>query len=141
YAIGKGSLVKIHFTVSPEHTDKFKKEIEKILPEIENEYGVNFEISYSQQKKSTDTIAVNTDNSPFTEDDGSILFRPAGHGALLENLNEVSADLIFIKNVDNVVPDRLKEETKNYKMAIGGLLLEVQEKVFRALEGLERLDD
>lgn len=141
YAIGKGSLVKIHFTVSPEHTDKFKKEIEKILPEIEKEYGVNFEISYSQQKKSTDTIAVNTDNSPFTEDDGSILFRPAGHGALLENLNEVSADLIFIKNVDNVVPDRLKEETKNYKMAIGGLLLEVQEKVFRALEGLERLDD
>ncbi|REG92827.1 DUF4301 family protein [Algoriphagus antarcticus] len=138
YAIGTGSLVKIHFTVSPEHTDKFKKEIEKILPEIEKEFEVTFDISYSQQKISTDTIAVNTDNTPFTEEDGSILFRPAGHGALLENLNEVSADLIFIKNVDNVVPDRLKEETKNYKMAIGGLLLEIQEKVFHALRNLEK---
>ena len=141
YAIGTGSLVKIHFTVSPEHTAKFKAEIEKILPEIEKEFGVNFEISYSQQKKSTDTIAVNTDNTPFTDDDGSILFRPAGHGALLENLNDVSADLIFIKNVDNVVPDRLKEDTKNYKMAIGGLLLELQEKVFAALSGLDKLVD
>jgi len=138
YAIGTGSLVKIHFTVSPEHTAKFKKEIEKILPGIEKEFGVNFDISYSQQKKSTDTIAVNTDNTPFIEEDGSILFRPAGHGALLENLNEVSADLIFIKNVDNVVPDRLKEETKNYKMAIGGLLLEVQEKVFEATRDLDK---
>jgi len=141
YAIGKGSMVKIHFTVSPEHTAKFKKEIEKILPLIEKEFGINFEISYSQQKKSTDTIAVNTDNTPFTEEDGSILFRPAGHGALLENLNDVSADLIFIKNVDNVVPDRLKEDTKNYKMAIGGLLLEVQEKVFGAINCLDKLTD
>ena len=88
YAIGTGSLVKIHFTVSPEHTEKFEKEIGTILPGIEKEFGINFEISYSQQKKSTDTIAVNTDNTPFTEEDGSILFRPAGHGALLENLNE-----------------------------------------------------
>ncbi|WPR76629.1 DUF4301 family protein [Algoriphagus sp. NG3] len=141
YAVGKGSLVKIHFTVSPEHTEKFKQEIEQILPEIEQEHGVNFDISYSQQKKSTDTIAVNIDNTPFTEDDGNILFRPAGHGALLENLNDVSADLIFIKNVDNVVPDRLKEETKNYKMAIGGLLLEVQEKVFEALNKLDNHPD
>ncbi|MEB2774107.1 DUF4301 family protein [Algoriphagus sp. D3-2-R+10] len=138
YAIGTGSLVKIHFTVSPEHTAKFQKEIEKILPGIEKEFGVNFEISYSQQKKSTDTIAVNTDNTPFTEEDGSILFRPAGHGALLENLNDVSAELIFIKNIDNVVPDRLKPDTTNYKMAIGGLLLEIQQKVFEALRGLEK---
>ncbi|PZX54173.1 DUF4301 family protein [Algoriphagus chordae] len=141
YAIGKGSIVKIHFTVSPEHSDKFKEEIEKILPGIEKQFGVNFDISYSQQKKSTDTIAVNTNNTPFTEEDGSILFRPAGHGALLENLNDVSADLIFIKNVDNVVPDRLKEETKKYKMAIGGLLLEAQEKVFAALKGLDKSID
>lgn len=138
YAVGKGSIVKIHFTVSPEHAPKFKAEIEKILPEIEKEFGVNFEISYSQQKKSTDTIAVNTDNTPFMEDDGTILFRPAGHGALLENLNDVSADLIFIKNVDNVVPDRLKSDTKTYKMAIGGMLLEAQEKVFEALSGLDK---
>lgn len=133
YAKGTGNTVKIHFTVSPEHESKFKTEVGTILPKLEKEYGINFDISYSQQKKSTDTIAVNMDNTPFLEDDGSILFRPAGHGALLENLNDISADLIFIKNIDNVVPDRLKGETKDYKMAIGGLLLEIQERVFEAL--------
>lgn len=137
YAVGKGNIVKIHFTVSPEHESKFKTEIASIVPKLEKEYEVKFDISYSQQKKATDTIAVNMDNSPFLEDDDSILFRPAGHGALLENLNDISADLIFIKNIDNVVPDRLKEETKNYKMAIGGLLLEIQEHVFEALNGLK----
>jgi hypothetical protein len=141
YAVGNGNTVQIHFTVSAEHEEKFRKEISTSLPELEKKYGSNFSISYSQQKKRTDTIAVNTDNSPFTQDDGSILFRPAGHGALLENLNEISADLIFIKNIDNVVPDRLKEETKKYKIAIGGLLLEVQEKIFNAVESLERNPD
>lgn len=137
YALGKGNTVKIHFTVSPEHEGKFKAEIGAVLPAIKASTGVQFDVSYSQQKKSTDTIAVNMDNSPFAEDDGSLLFRPAGHGALLDNLNDIKADLIFIKNIDNVVPDRLKETTKNYKMAIAGLLLEVQEKVFQALKGLD----
>jgi hypothetical protein len=141
YAIGEGNTVKIHFTVSPEHDEKFKEEIALILPGLIKEFGVNFDISYSRQKKSTDTIAVNTDNSPFLEEDGSLLFRPAGHGALLENLNDIHADLIFIKNIDNVVPDRLKEETKNYKIAIGGLLLEIQEKIFHALRNLDRTID
>lgn len=136
YSTGEGNTVKIHFTVSPEHESKFRAEIASALPKLEKEYGINFEISYSQQKKSTDTIAVNMDNTPFLEDDGSLLFRPAGHGALLENLNDISADLIFIKNIDNVVPDRLKSETKDYKMAIGGLLLEIQAKVFEALKAL-----
>jgi hypothetical protein len=137
YAVGKGKTVKIHFTVSPEHEEKFKEEIDSVLPALKSASGIDFDVTYSQQKKSTDTIAVNMDNTPFTEDDGSILFRPAGHGALLENLNEIDADLIFIKNVDNVVPDRIKATTRDYKMAIGGLLLEVQEKVFEALRGLE----
>lgn len=137
YGLGKGNTVKIHFTVSPEHEDKFKAEIGKVLPSLKNSSGVEFEVTYSQQKKSTDTIAVNMDNTPFSEDDGSLLFRPAGHGALLDNLNDIKADLIFIKNIDNVVPDRLKETTKNYKMAIAGLLLEVQEKVFQALKGMD----
>ncbi|UZD23120.1 DUF4301 family protein [Algoriphagus halophytocola] len=141
YAKGKGNTVKIHFTVSPEHESKFKVEIDAILPALEKEHGCTFQISYSQQKKSTDTIAVNMDNTPFTEDDDSILFRPAGHGALLENLNDISADLIFIKNIDNVVPDRLKPTTVDYKMAIGGLLLEAQEKVFEALRRLESQQD
>jgi hypothetical protein len=137
YAVGIGNSVKIHFTVSPEHETKFKEEIASILPSLQRSFELNFEISYSQQKKSTDTIAVNSDNSPFVEEDGGLLFRPAGHGALLENLNELVADLIFIKNIDNVVPDRLKEQTKTYKIAIGGLLLEVQEKIFEALEALD----
>ncbi len=137
YAVGTGNTVKIHFTVSPEHEQKFKEEIDSILPDLSKKYGLSFKVSYSTQKKSTDTIAVTMDNEPFREDDGTLLFRPAGHGALLENLNDISADLIFIKNIDNVVPDRLKEETKNYKMAIGGLLLEIQEKVFQALYALD----
>ncbi len=141
YATGKGDTVRIHFTVSPEHEEKFKQEIASIQHELEVEFSINFQISYSQQKKTTDTIAVDKDNSPFLEEDGSILFRPAGHGALLENLNELTADLIFIKNIDNVVPDRLKAETRNYKMAIGGLLLEIQEKVFGANHKLDQLID
>jgi len=141
YAIGEGNTVKIHFTVSPEHESKFKAEIATILQGLKDEFGVDFDISYSQQKKSTDTIAVNTDNSPFPEEDGSLLFRPAGHGALLENLNDIKADLIFIKNIDNVVPDRLKETAKEYKIAIGGLLLEIQEKIFQAMRGFDELVD
>jgi hypothetical protein len=137
YGIGKDNTVKIHFTVSPEHEEKFKAEIGKVLPDLKSTSGLEFEVTYSQQKKSTDTIAVTMENDPFEEEDGSLLFRPAGHGALLENLNDINADLIFIKNIDNVVPDRLKEPTKNYKMAIAGLLLEVQEKVFEALKGLD----
>jgi hypothetical protein len=137
YAVGKNNKVRIHFTVSPEHEEKFKAEIAEVLPGLKASTGVDFEVSYSQQKKSTDTIAVNMDNSPFAEDDGSLLFRPAGHGALLDNLNDISADLIFIKNIDNVVPDRIKGITRDYKMAIAGLLLEVQAKVFAALHGLD----
>jgi hypothetical protein len=137
YALGEDNYVRLHFTVSPEHESKFKEEVLKIKRPLEKAFNVKFEVTYSQQKKSTDTIAVNMDNTPFLEEDGSILFRPAGHGALLENLNEIDGDLIFIKNIDNVVPDRLKEETKKYKIALGGLLLEIQEKVFYALERLE----
>ncbi|MFN3996294.1 DUF4301 family protein [Algoriphagus sp.] len=141
YGIGKGNTVKIHFTVSPEHEEKFKAEINKVLPDLKSTSGLEFEVTYSTQKKATDTIAVTMENDPFEEEDESLLFRPAGHGALLENLNDIKADLIFIKNIDNVVPDRLKEPTKKYKMAIAGLLLEVQEKVFEALKGLDSAID
>jgi hypothetical protein len=137
YGLGSGRAVRLHFTVSPEHEEKFKAEVAQIQPKLEKEFDVKFEVAYSQQKKTTDTIAVNLDNTPFVDDDGSILFRPAGHGALLENLNEIDGDIIFIKNIDNEVPDRLKPATKDYKIAIGGLLLSVQEKIFSALEKLD----
>ena len=139
YGVGKNKQVQIHFTVSPEHEEGFVKEISQHLPRLQEQAGLAFTLSYSHQKKSTDTIAVDEANEPFLEEDGSLLFRPAGHGALLENLNEVAADLIFIKNIDNVVPDRLKPVTKSYKMALAGLLLEVQARVFEALKALEEV--
>ncbi|HSJ67783.1 MAG TPA: DUF4301 family protein [Anditalea sp.] len=141
YGQGMNNTVRLHFTVSPEHEDRFHEEIIEIQPKLEKEFGVKFDVSFSQQKKATDTIAVNPDNTPFEEEDGSILFRPAGHGALLENLNEIDGDLIFIKNIDNVVPDRLKDTTKEYKMALGGLLLDIQEKIFNGLDALGKKID
>jgi hypothetical protein len=141
YALGEGNTVRLHFTVSPEHESKFKEEVADIQTKLEKQFGIKYEVSYSQQKKSTDTIAVTMDNEPFLEEDGSILFRPAGHGALLENLDEIDADLIFIKNIDNVVPDRLKPTTKQYKIAIGGQLLEIQEAVFEALKAMKTSKD
>ena len=137
YSLGKGNTIRLHFTVSPDHEPKFKALIAEVQPKLEKEYGVKFDITYSQQKKSTDTIAVTMDNKPFVEEDDSVLFRPAGHGALLENLNDIDGDVIFIKNVDNEVPDRLKQTTKEYKIAIGGLLLEIQGTVFDALTNLD----
>ena len=137
YGLGKGKIVRLHFTVSPEHQEKFETHIAAVKPVMERHFGVSFEISFSQQKTSTNTIAVDMDNNPFVEENGEILFRPAGHGALLENLNDIDGDIIFIKNIDNVVPDRLKEPTVTYKRAIGGVLLAVQQAVFRALAGLE----
>jgi hypothetical protein len=137
YGVGKDNTARLHFTVSPEHQVRFEEHVKEIRPSMEEKYGTKFETSFSQQKKSTDTIAVNMDNTPFLEENGEILFRPAGHGALLENLNEIDADVVFIKNIDNVVPDRLKDPTNTYKKAIGGVLFSVQEKIFDALHQLE----
>lgn len=133
YAVDKDGSVNIHFTVSPEHQQGFESLIAKVLPKYENQYGIKYNISYSQQKSSTDTIAVTPDNEPFRESSGALLFRPAGHGALIENLNDVSSDLIFIKTVDNVAPDHLKADTVTYKEALGGMVLGLQKKCFEYL--------
>lgn len=130
YAKDNENNVYLHFTVSPEHQDAFEKRVAEIKPKYEQIYGVRFQVSFSQQKNSTDTIAVNTDNEPFRNSDGSLHFRPAGHGALLENLNELDADIFFIKNIDNVAPDQLKTPTIVYKKALSGMLLSLQEKIF-----------
>lgn len=136
YANSAGK-VKLHFTVSPEHRPKFKALIDRVLGSYESLFGVKYDISFSEQKPSTDTIAVNMDNTPFRTNDGSLLFRPAGHGALLSNLNDQSADVVFIKNIDNVVPDRLKDTTIDYKKALAGVLLDFQQKVFAYQTQLE----
>lgn len=124
-----GKIARLHLTVSPEHRARFEKLVDVLLPTWELKFGINYEVQFSEQKPATDTVAVQLDNELFREKDGSILFRPAGHGALLENLNELQADLIFIKNIDNVVPDAKRESTIRYKKAIGGLLLSITEKI------------
>lgn len=133
--------VRLHFTVSPEHRKKFETLIENKKTEFENKFNVKYEVSFSEQKPSTDTIAVNMDNTPFRTNDGKLLFRPAGHGALLENLNDQTADVVFIKNIDNVVPDRLKETTIDYKKALAGVLLDFQKRVFDYQRLLESTDN
>ncbi len=140
YAIDKEGNVRLHLTVSPEHEAKFKGKIEEVRSKYESELGVKFEVSFSAQKKSTDTIAVNLDNTPFRNEDQTILFRPGGHGALLDNLNDIDADIIYIKNIDNVVPDKLKETTFTYKKALGGILLKYQQQIFDMLKTLEKGD-
>ena len=130
--------VKLHFTVSPEHLDLFTEKVTEATPALEIKYGVKYEITFSEQKPSTDTIAVDPENNPFRLSDGSLFFRPAGHGALLDNLNEINGDILFVKNIDNVVPDRLKEETVRYKMALALLLTDYQDRIFSFLQILEK---
>lgn len=131
YAAANG-VVKLHFTVSPNHKVLFEELVAMCKERYEAMFGVKYEISFSEQKQSTDTIAVNADNTPF-RDGGNLLFRPGGHGALIENLNDIDADVIFIKNIDNVVPDRLKDDTVTYKKLLAGILVKMQEKAFEYL--------
>ncbi|NAS31264.1 DUF4301 family protein [Flavobacteriaceae bacterium R38] len=124
---GKSAL---HFTISEHHTEKFSNEFERIKTDVEKATKVNFEVSFSYQKASTDTVAVTPENELFRNDDESLLFRPSGHGALIENLNEQDADIIFIKNIDNVVVERFREEISDCKKILAGKLLGIQEKAF-----------
>lgn len=137
YAKGKDGKVNVHFTVSPEHKELFKLLVAEKKAEYEDKFKVKYIVSFSEQKSSTDTVAANPDNTPFRTDDGKILFRPGGHGALIENLNDLNADVIFIKNIDNVVPDRLKAETVEYKKLIAGVLVSKQKKAFEYLNLLD----
>lgn len=124
----------LHFTISEQHNSMFKEEEGATFPEISNTTATNFNIGYSNQKPATDTLAVNMDNSPFRNSDGSILFRPGGHGALIENLNDQDADIIFIKNIDNVVIDDNLDAVSNSKKMLAGILLKVQSKAFEYAE-------
>ena len=140
YAADSNRRVRIHFTVSPEHREGFEKLIKAKAPLMEKVWGVEYDITLSEQKASTDTIAVTMDNAPYRDNDGNLLFRPAGHGALLANLNEREADVVFIKNVDNVVPLRLRSVTTRYKKVLGGYLVQIQHQLKKYLETLEKAD-
>ncbi|MBP5257427.1 MAG: DUF4301 family protein, partial [Prevotella sp.] len=136
YAASNGEA-HVHFTVSHEHMELFKAKVAEKADFFAQKYGIKYDISFSEQKPSTDTIAANPDGTPFRNADGSLLFRPGGHGALIENLNEIDADVIFIKNIDNVVPDRLKGETVKWKQIIAGVLVTLQKKAFEYLRLLD----
>lgn len=136
YAASDGR-VRIHFTVSPEHLAGFRALLDAKVPFYEKRYDVRYDISFSVQKPSTDTIAVDPQNRPFRTDDGRLLFRPAGHGALIENLNEIDADLVFIKNIDNVTTDARRGDTVLYKKALAGLLLDLQAQAAAHLQALD----
>lgn len=136
YAQSEGQA-NVHFTVSHEHLELFKKKVAEKIDMYAEKFGVKYNISFSEQKANTDTIAANPDNTPFRNEDGSLLFRPGGHGALIENLNDIDADVIFIKNIDNVVPDRLKDETVKYKKLLAGILVDLQTRAFNYLKLLD----
>ncbi|GAB1415766.1 DUF4301 family protein [Paludibacter sp.] len=133
YAKNKSSNVNIHFTVSSEHRELFERHFKEVNEGFAGQYNASYNVSFSEQKPSTDTIAADENNQPFREN-GKLLFRPGGHGALIENLNDLDADVIFIKNIDNVVPDSLKNPTVIYKKMIAGLLVKIQKQVFKYLK-------
>ncbi len=137
YATSHGDMVNLHFTVSPEHKERFRERFRRKERFFSEHFGVHYHVDYSVQKPSTDTVAVDPENRPFRKEDGTILFRPGGHGALLENLNELKEAVIFIKNIDNVVPDRLKDETVFHKKVLGGLLLELTDEIHRWLRRMD----
>jgi len=127
---------RIHFTVSPEHLEGFQSLFRAVRSSSERLCEVEYDVTFSIQQPSTDTIALNDENEPFRDEGGRLLFRPGGHGALLQNLNDLRADLVFVKNIDNIVPDHLKPTTLRWKKLMAGYLIQLQTQIFRYLERL-----
>lgn len=137
YAKNNAGEVNIHFTVSPEHKELFEQLVIGKAGGYEEKFSVKYDVSFSVQKPSTDTIAADMDNNPFRDKSGQLLFRPGGHGALIENLNDVDADVVFVKNIDNVVPDSFKCSTVIFKKVIAGVLVSLQERIFNYLRQID----
>ena len=132
YGLDQRGRARLHFTVSPEHLDGFKDFVAAKRP-LYQRNKVEMDISFSLQKASTDTLAVDLNNQPFRREDGGMVFRPGGHGALIENLNDLKGDILFIKNIDNVVKQSLQADTIHYKMVLAGHLIWLQDQVFEFL--------
>ena len=128
--------VNLHFTVSAAHQGLFADKLAVAVPKFENATGLKYNVSTSEQKPSTDTIAAALDNSPFRDDNGNLVFRPGGHGALIENLNDIDATVVFIKNIDNVVPDSQRAATVHSKQVLAGTLILAHDKVVEYLRAL-----
>ena len=131
-ANGKSTL---HFTVSEEHQNDFETIINEVKPRIEKQSNTEINVKYSYQNKATDVIAVDLEGNPFRDENDNIVFRPGGHGALIENLNNLNGDIIFIKNIDNVIQNHI-QEISLYKKALAGILVQYQENIFRFMKML-----
>lgn len=140
-AASKDGLVRLHFTVSANHRKLFEAKLAEAVPAMEKRFGVKYDISLSEQKPSTDTIAVTPDNELFRDENGRLVFRPGGHGALIENLNDIDAEVVFIKNIDNVVADKHRASTIEYKKLLGGVLLMLQGSIESLLPRLDEPGD
>lgn len=127
-AANNSGEVKLHFTISGNHRKLFEQKLDETIPAAEKRTGKKFIVSLSEQKASTDTLAANPDNTPFLEND-NLFFRPGGHGALIQNLNDIDSTVVFIKNIDNVVPDSRRDDTVIYKRMIGGYLLQLHDRI------------
>ena len=132
--------VRLVFTVSPEHLQLFKDALAEVRPEYEKRYGVRYEVSFTFQDKSTDTIAVDADGRPFRKDDGSLLFRPAGHGALIRNLSQVDAELVSVKNIDNVAVERMLPQTARWKKVLMGRALQLRDRIRGYLFAMDQVE-
>ena len=134
YARGGDGVCRVHFTLSGEHEEIVREHLWRVRHRYERHYGASFDITLSIQSPSTNTLAVDLENRPFRDDAGRLVFRPGGHGSLLVNMNGLNGgDIVFLKNIDNVVPDRLKSETVHYKKVLSGCLIRLQEEIFHFL--------
>ncbi len=135
YTIDSSETVRIHFAISQEHEQLIQEHITQVLKRIQSS-NINFDITLSYQPSYTDTIAVDLDNHPIRNSSGELIFRPGGHGALLENLCNLQGDIVFIKNIDNVVPECLADQHNFHKTALAGYLVTIQQQLFTYLEKL-----
>jgi hypothetical protein len=141
YLATPGGICRLHFTVTPKYMDSFTSSLDRVKEPLERSLGVELEVSFSTQSDSTDTIAVDPANAPFRLDDGSLLFRPGGHGSLIHNLGALGGDIVFIKNVDNIAPESRHQMVATWKRLLAGHLLDLQERAFRLHQLLETSPD
>ena len=136
--IAVDGVARLHFTVAEGDCEKFEAEWNDVGERVEKATGVKFEIQYSYQDPKTDTIAVTGEFEPFRTKEDTLFFRPGGHGALIENMNQLDADIVFVKNIDNVVTEDKVQQVADHKKLLGGKLLKVQTKVYEYLETLDK---
>ncbi|MDR2980573.1 MAG: DUF4301 family protein [Bacteroidales bacterium] len=137
YAKSSDGKCYLHFTVSSHHLDEFERVIEDVKPNYEQRFGVKYEVSYSLQDPATDTLAATENNQPFRDEDGELLFRPGGHGALIGNLNKLDADIIFVKNIDNITDESHIEDTVTYKKFLASQLRRIRNEIFNDVGRLQ----